>query len=59
MTELILHIGAGKTGSTAIQQTLSASRGQLDAAGIAYPTMPGFDVDASGAQPDRLRIGRK
>lgn len=48
MTELILHIGAGKTGSTAIQQALSASRGRLEEAGVAYPTMPGFDVDASG-----------
>jgi len=48
MTELILHIGAGKTGTTAIQQALSASRGRLGEAGIGYPTMPGFDVDTSG-----------
>jgi len=48
MTELILYIGAGKTGTTAIQQALSASRARLEEAGIAYPTMPGFDVDASG-----------
>lgn len=34
--ELILHIGAGKTGSTSVQFTLQRSREQLAAQGLGY-----------------------
>jgi hypothetical protein len=38
MKSLIVHIGPYKTGSTAIQRVLAASRRSLDNAGIVYPT---------------------
>jgi hypothetical protein len=38
MKNLIVHIGPYKTGSTAIQQVLAASRRSLESAGILYPT---------------------
>ena len=37
--ELILHIGMGKTGTTALQEAFWANRGALQAAGILYPTI--------------------
>ena len=39
MTQLILHVGTGKTGSTAIQQTLTKMSVELSEFGIAY--LPG------------------
>lgn len=36
MTELIVHIGDGKTGSTSIQRTLDAGRAELSRQSIAY-----------------------
>lgn len=38
MKSLIVHIGPYKTGSTAIQRVLAASRRGLESAGILYPT---------------------
>src|SRR5438105_4289615 len=38
---LYLHIGAEKTGSTALQQFLSANRELLRVQGILYPRSPG------------------
>lgn len=38
MKSLIVHIGPYKTGSTAIQRVLAASRRSLESAGILYPT---------------------
>src|SRR6476619_6716741 len=38
MKSLIVHIGPYKTGSTAIQRVLAASRSGLESAGILYPT---------------------
>ena len=38
MKTLIVHIGPYKTGSTAIQKVLAASRRSLESAGILYPT---------------------
>jgi hypothetical protein len=37
MTQLILHIGTGKTGSTAIQMALAGRADSLPASGFAYP----------------------
>ncbi len=37
--QLILHIGMGKTGTTALQETFWANRGPLERAGITYPTI--------------------
>ncbi|WP_295386857.1 hypothetical protein [uncultured Thiodictyon sp.] len=39
---LILHIGAAKTGSTAIQAALAANRGRLADQGVLYPTSLGL-----------------
>ena len=38
MKSLIVHIGPYKTGSTAIQRVLAASRRSLESAAILYPT---------------------
>jgi hypothetical protein len=38
MKNLIVHIGPYKTGSTAIQRVLAASRSRLESAAILYPT---------------------
>ena len=38
MKSLIVHIGPYKTGSTAIQKVLAASRRSLESAAILYPT---------------------
>ncbi len=37
MTRLILHIGAAKTGTTAIQAFLSFNRAALEKSGVWYP----------------------
>ena len=37
MSTVILHIGAGKTGSTAIQHALSFNTRRLEEAGFIYP----------------------
>ena len=37
MTRLILHIGAAKTGTTAIQAFLSFNRAALEKGGVWYP----------------------
>ena len=39
MSEIVLHIGTHKTGTTALQETLAASRPQLAARGIIYPRL--------------------
>lgn len=39
-SELILHIGTHKTGTTALQASLHANESALKAAGYAYPLMP-------------------
>src|SRR6188472_2595513 len=38
MKDLIVHVGPCKTGSTAIQKVLAASRRGLESASILYPT---------------------
>lgn len=37
---IVLHMGQGKTGTTALQRALHAARGALAAHDILYPTMP-------------------
>ena len=54
MTEVILHIGAGKTGSTALQNFLSYNRGALAARQVAYPRLPGPDTDRPGVAHNPL-----
>ncbi len=44
----ILHIGHGKTGSSAIQTALVRQRGWLAEQGIAYPDHPSFEAAARG-----------
>lgn len=41
MTDLVLHIGTEKTGSTSIQNALAVRRDQLAARGILYPRLTG------------------
>ena len=38
MSELVLHIGTHKTGTTALQEALAAARHRLKAQGLVYPT---------------------
>jgi len=48
MPKVVLHVGTHKTGTTALQNSLSASRGELEACGICYdPNLGGKRSRAS------------
>ena len=53
---VFLHVGAGKTGTSAIQTWLARNLRRLEEHGIAYPEPPeGFDLAVEGKsriQPD-------
>lgn len=51
--EVVLHLGAGKTGTSSLQYRLGANRGVLSAAGTLYPRTPG------GARHTRLGVFAK
>lgn len=63
-TELIVHIGTGKTGSSSIQKTLAAARVNLRKAQTAYFGLMGehapvrlFDWQRAGAWPEWVALG--
>ena len=49
-TRYLVIIGHGKTGSTALQRCLAASRDILAEAGIAYPSAPGEEHSGNGRE---------
>lgn len=63
--DLIVHIGAGKTGSSSIQKTLSANHAPLKSKGFAYIGLMGEEAphksypwQKAGGWPDLLANGR-
>ena len=54
MSRAVVHIGAGKTGSTAIQYFLAHNAEELRRAGFAYPVVARASTRADGANHNRL-----
>jgi hypothetical protein len=54
MSRAIIHIGAGKTGSTAIQYFLTHNAGALRRLGFSYPIVAEASTRADGANHNRL-----
>jgi hypothetical protein len=54
LSTAVLHIGVGKTGSTAIQHALSYNRKRLEQAGIIYPRLPGVTREHGLIDHNRL-----
>lgn len=54
MSRVIVHIGAGKTGTTALQYWLTHNAGRLDRLGFAYPDLPGASTRTDCINHNRL-----
>ena len=54
MSRAIVHIGAGKTGSTAIQYALSHNQARLTALGFRYPRLKGGSTRRDATDHNRL-----
>ncbi len=53
MKRVILHVGAGKTGTSALQVAFAKNRDRLKAAGILYPDL----VDLAPAESEKITSG--